>query len=181
MRRALEINPLSYNFLADLGQVYYFAHEYDKAKEYCHKALDLYPDFIFAHTYLFEVYLQTGEYEAAIEQSLKGDHAFYDVANPPADPKKQFAEASNSYQRGGVRGYMTYRLRNLSKHVQNLNGPYWIAWNHAFLGNKEKAMDNLERAIELRSFWMAWVKADPVFDNLRSEPRYQAILTKMNF
>jgi hypothetical protein len=64
--------------------------------------------------------------------------------------------------------------------VQNLNGPYWIAWNHAFLGNKEKALDNLERAIELRSFWMAWVKADPVFDNLRSEPRYQAILTKMN-
>jgi hypothetical protein len=27
---------------------------------------------------------------------------------------------------------------------------------------------------------MAWVKADPVFDNLRSEPRYQEILRKMN-
>lgn len=91
MRRALEINPLSYNFLADLGQAYYLAREYDKAKEYCYKALELYPDFVFAHTYLFQVYLQTSEYEAAIEQTLKGDLAFYDAANPPAEKGKRKA------------------------------------------------------------------------------------------
>ena len=52
MQRALEINPTSYNFLADLGQIYYFNHEYDKAKEYCNRALEIYPDFRFAHGYL---------------------------------------------------------------------------------------------------------------------------------
>ena len=50
---------------------------------------------------------------------------------------------------------------------------------HALLGDKEKALDNLEKAFEMRAFLMAWVKADPVFDSLRSEPRYQAILQKM--
>ncbi len=60
MRRALEINPMSYNFLADLGQLHYFAREYDKAEEYCRKALEIYPDFQFAHQYLFDIYLLTG-------------------------------------------------------------------------------------------------------------------------
>ena len=181
MLRALEINPLSYNFLADLGQAYYLAHEYDKAKEYCYKALELYPDFVFAHTYLFQVYLQTSEYEAAIKHTLKVDLAFYDAANPAAEQEneKRFAEGVSSYRNGGIRKYMEYRLGSLAKYVHNLNGAYWIAWSHAFLGNKEKALDNLEKGLEVRAFWMAWVKADPVFDGLRSEPRYQAILNKM--
>ena len=181
MRRALEINPLSYNFLADLGQVYYLAHEYDKAKEYCYKALEIYPDFVFAHTYLFQVYLQTSEYEAAIEQTLKGDLAFYDAANPPGEQEKGklFAEGVNSYRHGGIRKYMEHRLGNLARYVHNLNGPYWIAWSYAFLGDKEKALGYLEKGFEVRAFWMAWVKADPVFDILRSEPRYQEILRKM--
>lgn len=50
---------------------------------------------------------------------------------------------------------------------------------YAFLGEKGKALDNLERAFQARAFMMAWVKAEPAFDNLRSEPRYQAILKNM--
>lgn len=181
MRLALEINPLSYNFLADLGQIYYFAHDYDQAKEYCQKALELYPEFLFAHTYLFQVYLQTGEYEAGIAHTLKGDLAFYDAANPPAEQEKEklINEAQNSLRRGGINKYLEHRIDHLSKNVHNLNSPYWIAWSHAYLGNKEKALDNLEKGFAAKAFWMAWVKADPVFDNLHDEPRYQAILTKM--
>ncbi len=52
--------------------------------------------------------------------------------------------------------------------------------NYAFLGDKEKALDNLEKAYESRVFLSVFVKADPVFDSLRSEPRYQEILRKMN-
>ena len=84
LRRALEINPLSYNFLTDLGQVYYFAHDYHTAKEYYYKALELYPDFGFAHQHLAQLYRRTGEYEASIQHRVKGDLAFSDVANAPA-------------------------------------------------------------------------------------------------
>lgn len=102
------------------------------------------------------------------------------IPPPKKEKEKLLAEAVNSYQHGGIREYMKYRLGNLAKDVHNLNGAYWIAWSHAFLGDKEKALDNLEKALEVRAFWMAWVKADPVFDSLRSEPRYQEILRKMN-
>ena len=66
-----------------------------------------------------------------------------------------------------------------SPHVGDAGARYGLAKIYAFLGNKEKALDNLERACETRAFMMAWVKAEPGFDILRSEPRYQAILAKM--
>ncbi|MEK6289492.1 MAG: winged helix-turn-helix domain-containing protein, partial [Acidobacteriota bacterium] len=183
LRRALEINPLSYNFLADLGQVYYFAHDYDTAKEYCYKSLELYPDFVFAHQHLTNIYLRTGEYEAAIEQTLKGELSFSDVANRTASQDKwksaKLAEALDSYHRGGIKEYLESRMRICPTCPQEPNLPYLIAWTHAFLGDKERALDNLEKALEVRAFLMAWVKADPVFDSLRSEPRYQAILRRM--
>lgn len=173
---------MSYNFLADLGQAYYLAGEYEKAKEYCQKSLDLYPGFVFAHTYLFQVYLKTDKYEEAIAQTFEGDLAFHDAVNPMTQQEKEklFAEGLASYKQGGIKRYMADRLRRLSRYVHDLNGAYWIAWSHAFLGNKEQALDFLEKGLQVRAFWMAWVKADPVFAGLRSEPRYQAILKKMD-
>ena len=143
LRRALEINPLSYNFLADLGQVYYFAHDYDTAKEYCYKALELYPDFGFAHQHLYKVYLQTGEYEAAIEQTLKGELAFSDVANAPAGQDRwksaKLAEALGIYRRGGIREYLESRLRACSTCLQEPNIPYTRAETYMlFLAIKKK-------------------------------------------
>ncbi len=57
---------------------------------------------------------------------------------------------------------------------------YRNAQIYTFLGDKEKALDNLEKAFESKAFLMVLVKAAPIFDSLRSEPRYQEILRKMN-
>lgn len=59
-------------------------------------------------------------------------------------------------------------------------GFYSNAMSHAFLAEKENALDNLEKAIERKSFMLAFVKADPVFDSLRGEPRFHEVLRKMN-
>jgi hypothetical protein len=49
------------------------------------------------------------------------------------------------------------------------------------LGEKEKALDALATAVDQKAFLMPFVHVDPKFDELRSEPRFQAILRKMNF
>jgi tetratricopeptide (TPR) repeat protein len=46
--------------MADLGQVHYFAHEYDQAIDYCNRALTLDPNFQIAHEYLFDIYYMKG-------------------------------------------------------------------------------------------------------------------------
>ena len=47
------------------------------------------------------------------------------------------------------------------------------------LGQKESALDDLEKAMEGKAFGMPVVKTDPVFDPLRFESRFQEILRKM--
>jgi TolB-like protein/DNA-binding winged helix-turn-helix (wHTH) protein/Flp pilus assembly protein TadD len=181
MHRALEINPMSYNFLADLGQLHYFAREYDKAEEYCRKALKIYPEFVFAHEHLYQIYLQTGEYDKAVDEQLESLEILTTFAGQTDKQKeaglKSYDGLRAIYQQGGIRKYleslMTIRENNTNIFYRN-------AQINTFLGDKEKALDNLEKAFESKAFLMVFVKADPLFDSLRSEPRYQEILRKMN-
>lgn len=181
MRRALEINPLSHNFLADLGQLHYFAREYDKAEEYCRKALEIYPDFEFAHEYLSDIYLLTGEYDKMVDEHLeiyKSQAMFASQTDKQKERHlKNFAKRRTIYQQGGIRKYMESLMVSSSRSPNNFYGHAMI---HTFLGDKEKALDNLEKAFEGNAFMLVFVKADPIFDSLRDEPRYQEILRKMN-
>ena len=58
---------------------------------------------------------------------------------------------------------------------------YILATVYAALGDKEKALINLERAFTQRSFFLILMKLDPELDSLRSEPRFQAMVRRMNF
>ena len=47
------------------------------------------------------------------------------------------------------------------------------------LGDKERALDGLDQAYEAGSQWVTWLKVDQMFDPLRSEPRFIALLKKV--
>ena len=56
-----------------------------------------------------------------------------------------------------------------------------IAFIHVALGEKDLACGCLEKAYAARSGFLVWLKVDPIFDSLRSEPRFMALLKKMHF
>ena len=186
MRSALEINPASYNFLADLGQIYYFERNYPLAEEYCNRALAIYPDFSFSHGYLEQVYLVTGKYDAAIDEMVAAR-----VSNLVPSTGSVVTKLPNEfnaeyyrrdYESGGVKGLVERYIaedRKSAVAMQNPNTHYRHALLYSLIGDREHALESLERALEGRAFLVAWVKADPLFDGLRSEPRYQEILRKM--
>lgn len=176
MHKALELNPISYNFLADLGQLYYFSGDYAGAEKYCLKALDLYPDFIFAHQYLHFIYLKTGQYEKAVLEfekadAINGGRASYDPRN-----NDRVSEYDAMFRKYGITGYLDYRYPGTASSPEQF---YFYAMKHTLAGELEKALDYLERSTEARMFLSAFVKADPVFEPLRAEPRFRAILSKM--
>lgn len=176
MHKALELNPISYNFLADLGQLYYFSGNYAEAEKYCLKALDLYPDFVFAHQYLHFIYLKTGQYEKAVIEFEKADAINQGLA--PHDPRHsdRVVEYDAVFRKSGITGYLDYRYPGTATSPEQF---YLYAMKHAFIGETEKALDYLERSTDARMFISAFVKADPVFEPLRTEPRFRAILSKM--
>lgn len=181
LRRALEINPISHNFLADLGQAHYFAREYKEAEMYCLKALEIYPDFIFAHKYLHFIYLQTGENEKAAEALIKMviiERPFDKELNQKEATEKAIARNKDYLKQHGLKEFLSHQY--LQSTPEHANAFYGMAMIYAFIGEKEKALVNLERANEGRAFISAFIKADPIFDNLREESRYRTILQKMN-
>jgi len=181
MHRALEINPLSHNFLADLGQIHYFAHEYDEAKKYCFQALEIYPDFLFAHQYLYYIYLKTGENDSAIEEIIKAERINGSLDNLSAQQKERleavFEGYRKSYRHGGIKEFLDAQFAGTT---QNPDSFYLYAMKHAIRGENEKALDYLERANEERTFLSAFVKAEPIFDSLHNDDRFLAILQKVN-
>jgi hypothetical protein len=59
--------------------------------------------------------------------------------------------------------------------------PYFPALVHCGLGETERALDRLERSREVRDTMIRDLRADPHWDRIRSEPRFDALLRKMAF
>jgi len=70
-------------------------------------------------------------------------------------------------------------LRKVSLRGQVL--PFNLAIVYLGLGDHGRALDNLERAYAADSQWMAWLKEDRMFEPLRAEPRFRALMTKLRF
>ena len=180
MRRALEIDPLSPNFLADMGQMHYFAREYEEAERYCRRALEVSPNFGFAHSYLNQIYLKTNRHDEAFAEYLRGVTAGFSDSKYPNAIEDYLVYWRETHRRSGMRGVWRQWIEDYKPTTSTPNGSYGIATNYALLGEKEEALHWLEIAVERRPFLMAFVGADPYFDDLRSEPRFRAVLRRMN-
>ncbi len=178
MIQALEIDPMSHNFLADLGQLNYFAKEYGPAEAYCRKALEVYPRFTFAHQYLFEICFATGRPDEAFEEYLKW---YLSLGSDSIGTREQVAYEArlrSIYLQSGMRGV----LRNkIDEHMRGAQGAlsYQIARAHAMLGERQETLEWLEKACDNKNLMLAFVNADPVFDSLHTDPRFQGVLRRM--
>ena len=59
--------------------------------------------------------------------------------------------------------------------------PFNLALVYLGLGDRARALDYLEQAYDVNSQWMPYLRGDRTFDSLRSEPRFQALMKKLNF
>jgi serine/threonine-protein kinase len=71
------------------------------------------------------------------------------------------------------------RISERSK-LQRVN-PYAFAVLYARLGDKEHALDWLERSADEHCAWIVLLRSDPVFDLLRNEPRYEALIKRIDY
>jgi len=174
MKKAQELDPLSLIINADLGRTFYFARQYDQSLEQFRKTLDIDPNYAIAHLWLGQVYEQRRMYEAAISEFQKGISA-------SGGSSYALARLGHAYAVAGRRGeaqMLLNQLNDLSK--QKYVSPYDVGMIYAGLGENDRAFAWLERAYEERSVWLDFLKVEPSLDPLRSDPRFQDLLHRMN-
>ena len=171
-KRALEIDPVSPDFNRSLGLAFYSARQYDQAIEQYQKALDLDPNLTIAHANLGTAYLAQSKYKEGIAEIEKG------LAISPGNAG-YLSVLGYAYAVAGRRAEALKVLDQLSElSKQKYVRPAFMARIYVGLGDKDKAFEWLEKDYDERS--LPFILVDPIFDPLRSDPRFQDLLRRMN-
>jgi tetratricopeptide (TPR) repeat protein len=171
-RRAMELDPLSPLIQNDAGIPLVCRSEYEAAKQQNRKALELDPNFAPAQWGLGWASIMEGNLSEAILELEKG--------RAMAPTPLVMGWLGFAYAASGDRAKAQAVLHELN---QTSSGQFFsefsVASVYLGLGDKERALDLLQKAYEARSQWMIFLKVDKIFDSLRSDPRFIALLKKV--
>jgi serine/threonine protein kinase/tetratricopeptide (TPR) repeat protein len=173
IRHAQELDPLSLPINTHLGWAFYFLRQYDRAEAQLRKTIDLDTNFVLVRFVLGQVLTQQGKYEEAISELNLA------LSQSPDLPSILSAI-----------GYASALLGNKPKTVEILAqlrdlqnkryvSPYEFALVHIGMADKDEAFACLEKALDDHSSWLIWIRMEPTFDLLRSDPRFAAIALRL--
>ncbi len=172
--RALTLDPLSPAILADNTVPYVYQRNAARVHELTAKAAELDPSFFFPGEEEGLLALQNGDLNAAI--------AAFERARKLGAPPFTTGYLAYSYARSGNRAQAMALLEELKKMSPGGEvAPANLALLHLGLGDSRRAIDELERAYAASSQALVWLKIDRIYDPLRSEPRFIALMRRLNF
>ena len=174
LQMAQEFDPLSLAINADNAAACYYAREYEKGEVQLCNLLELNPNFVRAHVVLGKVYAQQGKHEqalAALDRALalsNTDHVALSVW--------AYAQA--------LAGNDT-KAREALKQLQDLAQQRYVSAGsvglvYGALGETDKAFDYLDKAFANKDIEMIWLKVDPAYDPLRTDPRFGKLAKRVN-
>ena len=101
------------------------------------------------------------------------------VSLEPSSNANEVASAANIYAACGERTKALALIDELEAQAQKRYiMPAILAAPHAMVGNTQRALDLLDRAVEERSLVVSWLRL-PRFDNLRGDPRFKALFDRL--
>jgi TolB-like protein/Tfp pilus assembly protein PilF len=175
MERACQLDPLSPWVNGAHINLLHDAHQDDQAIEQSRRTIELDPNDAGNYLRLGGVYEEQGRQEEAGAAYLKA------LSLPGASPQ-QVQACRDAYKAEGLRGYWRRRLEYLKATAEPEHvSPVTFANVNVRLGQKDQALKWLEQAYQERSPQLAWLKVARMWDPLRSDPRFQDLLRRMNF
>jgi tetratricopeptide (TPR) repeat protein len=170
-KRAHELDPLSADVWVNYARRYYFARQFKRAIEEFHKIIDVFPENAYARIELALALAQNGNYIEALEECRK-----LELLPQP------------SWKIGviyGIIGEEEKANEILDHYLERSENEFvWhasIFFIYAALNNKDAAFEWIEKTYEEREAWLVLLQAEPMYDNIRSDPRFQDLVERMNF
>ena len=169
-KKVMELNPIARPYA--LAGMYDGARQYDAAIADLHLRQEAAPNDPDLLATLWDVEERKGEYREAMETWAK-----YHLAI--GDPQSA-ANLRRAYEEGGARGFIKWQLgRRLTQSKTQYVSPGELARYYGQLGDREQALDMLEKAYQWHTIEILFIQGDPAFDFLHGEPRYRALVEKV--
>jgi tetratricopeptide (TPR) repeat protein len=172
MMRAQQLDPLSLSKIAGIGEVLYYQRRSDEAINQYQKALEMDPNSGFLHWAMGNVYVHQGKHEAAIAEYKKAIPLSGNSPDEPASLGYAYALAGKKQNAQDIIDDLKARSR------RSYISPALIAFVYVGLGEKDQAFVWLEKAFEGRDILLAYLKVEPMFDALRTDPRFTNLLQR---
>ncbi len=174
LRIAEDLDPLSLAIHASVGLVFIFQRRFEEALDELAHAIDLDPRFAVAHFFRGQALSQLDRHDEAIG-------ALEHAAQLSGSALEMRAALACAYARAGrleparrIQHELEVRAR------EGYVSPVLLAQVHTSLGEHGSALEELSRAIRWRAADLAWLRVRPVFDPLRSEPRFAELLDEIH-
>jgi Flp pilus assembly protein TadD len=175
IRRALERDPLDPFYNSLLGYLLHSARQFEAAIAQLHHAIELAPSFFFAHWFLSATYAMNGDFDEALTEGkraneLSGGHALtLGSLGSHCGRIGRAAEARQVLEELVARRRSTYVPASA------------LAWAHFGVGDQNEGREWIARGIDERDpIIVTALKSAPIYDRLRSHPRFPGLLRKMN-
>ncbi|MCI0561037.1 MAG: hypothetical protein MN733_21330, partial [Nitrososphaera sp.] len=172
--RAQQLDPASLHTKTDVGWYLFFARRTDESIVQLRSVLEMDPNFSVAHFCLAQSFEQRGMYNQAIAEFQTSLESEVNMS--------RLALLGHAYALAGKHREAQQVLRKLKAMPrERYISPYYMALIYAGLGQNDEAFDWLENAYRDRFWMLAFTKVDPRLDGLRSDPRFQDLLRRLNF
>jgi serine/threonine-protein kinase len=170
---ALELDPLNSLFRSLYAMDLMYARRFDDAIMLLRRTLQTEPTNTVALATLRSAYHEKGMYKEALDIWKASLEAKGDTV---AEAALARGYAEGGYSRALSRMAETLVERSRTSHVT----PWQIGTLYTRAGKNEEALDWLEKAFEARDPNVPYLSVDPIFDDLRANPRFQDLIRRLN-
>jgi TolB-like protein len=176
---AVKLDPFSAAMNGASALYYYHEHKFRESLDVCRKTMEINPDFIGAYWTSFDAYIKMGE-------NLNAAKVLQQLMLRDTLTLKVSSILKEVYTKSGINGILNWLIEwQKNNPAANLYLAKWCS----MLGRKEEALDRLEKALKERLSEIPGINSlpdeipriynSPDYENLRSEPRFLAIIKKM--
>ncbi len=171
--RSKKVNPVSADMRLNLGLAYTYAGRLDSAIVECRSALELDSLSSWVYFCLADAHRRKGEFTEALTAA--------ETAVRLDDDDIHQMMLAGVYASAGQRGRAEAVFARLeSESRERYVSAYVLGWIQNALGSTDRALELLERAVDEHAAYTPWINSLPEFAPIRSDPRFQALLRRMN-